>query len=258
MELITLNWGQLAIAAGLMAITIGISAWHRLGLEYQLALATGRTTLQLLIMGYVLAIVFGFQSPWLVLAALAVMLTVAAIVARNRVSKTMPKLLPLMWGSIFISTVLTLSYVSVLVVQPDPWYNPRYLIPLAGIVLGNAMNAGAIAGERLASNISQHRIEIETHLSLGASPEQAIAEYRKQAFKAGLIPMINAMMVVGLVTLPGIISGQMLGGIDPIQASAYQILIMFMLAFADMVTIVLVTWGLGRQFFNAAAQLSLP
>ncbi len=257
MEFIFLEFGQLVMGAGLMILTIAISAWHRLGLEYQLALATGRASLQLLLMAYGLAIVFSFQSPWLIVGALSLMVTVAAITAKNRVGKNIPQMLPLMGIGIGFSTVLTLCYVAWLVVQPQPWYSPRYLVPLAGIVIGNSMNAGAIAGERLATTIGQHHLEIETHLSLGATPQQAIANYRKQAIKTGLMPMINSMMVVGLVTLPGIMSGQMLGGIDPLQASAYQILIMFMLTFADMVTVVLVTWGLGEQFFNAAYQLKL-
>jgi len=101
-------------------------------------------------------------------------------------------------------------------------------------------------------------LEIETHLSLGATLQQAIAEFRQEAIKAGLIPTINAMMVVGVVTLPGIITGQLLSGVDPLNAAAYQILIMFMLAFANLITTLLVTQGLYQQFFNKNAQLQLP
>jgi putative ABC transport system permease protein len=120
------------------------------------------------------------------------------------------------------------------------------------------MNGAAIAGERLVSTITSSRLEIETHLSLGATPQQAVELYRKDAIRAGLIPILNQMMVVGLVTLPGIITGQLLSGIDPLNAASYQILILFMLAFASLTTTVLVTQGLARQFFNAQAQLQLP
>ena len=253
--LIRLDILDLALALGMMAIAIGLSAWQRLGLEWSLAIATGRTVLQLLVVGYILEFIFALNNPWAVLAVLLVMLTIAAIVARNRISKKYPALLPLVWGSILVSTALTLCYTNLLVIQPASWYEPQYLIPLAGIVLGNAMNGAAIAGERLVSTFNASKLEIETHLSLGATPEQAVAQYRKDAIKAGLIPTLNQMMVVGIVTLPGIISGQLLSGVNPLDASSYQILIMFMLAFANLVTTLLVTQGLCRQSFNKAAQL---
>lgn len=253
--IIDLSLGDLLWAAGLMAITIGLSAWQQLDLAGSLAMATARTTLQLLVVGYVLAIVFSLESPWAVLGVTLVMLTIAAIVARNRISKRLPGLLPLVWGSILVSTVLTLGYTTLLVIRPPSWYEPQYWVPLAGIVLGNAMNSSAIAGERLLSTVKNSRLEIETHLSLGATPEQAIAAYRRDAIKAGLIPIINAMMVVGMVTLPGIITGQLLSGINPFTASLYQMLIMFMLAFANLLTALLVTWGIYHQCFNRAAQL---
>ena len=254
-DLLRLDTLDLALALGMMAIAIGLSAWERLGLEWSLAIASGRTILQLLVVGYILEFIFEFNNPWAVLAVLAVMLTIAAIVARNRISKKYPILLPLVWGSILVSSALTLGYTNLLVIQPAKWYEPQYLIPLAGIVFGNAMNGAAIAGERLVSIINTSRLEIETHLSLGATPQQAVEQYRKDAIKAGLIPTLNQMMVVGIVTLPGIITGQLLSGVNPLDASSYQILIMFMLAFANLVTTLLVTKGLCRQFFNQAAQL---
>ncbi|MEP0857049.1 iron export ABC transporter permease subunit FetB [Trichocoleus sp. DQ-U1] len=239
----------------MMAVAIGLSRIQQLGLEGQLAIATGRTIIQLLGVGYVLAFVFAWKNPWAVLALLMVMLSIAAIVARNRIGKKIPHVLPVVWGSILVSSALTLSYTTLLILQPPIWYEPQYLIPLAGIVLGNAMNGAAIAGERLSSTVNASRSEIETHLSLGATPQQAVAQYRKDSIRAGLIPTLNQMMVVGVVTLPGIITGQLLSGVDPLNAASYQILIMFMLAFTNLVTTLLVTQGLCRQFFTPEAQL---
>ncbi|MGF1498179.1 MAG: iron export ABC transporter permease subunit FetB [Elainellaceae cyanobacterium] len=248
---------RLGWAFGLMAIALGLTTWQNLGLTRNLAIATVRTAVQLLVVGYFLTVVFDLESPWAVLAVLAVMLSVATLVARNRISKKLP-LLPWLGGTLAFVTALTLSYVNLLVIRPDTWYEPQYVIPLAGILLGNAMNAGAIAGERLVSLLTSSQLEIETHLSLGASPQQASLFYRKEAVRAGMIPIINSMMVVGLVTLPGIITGQILSGVSPFNAALYQILIMFMLAFTDLVAILLVVWGIQRQFFNSAAQLTLP
>jgi putative ABC transport system permease protein len=254
-NLIRLDSVDLAWALGLMAIAIGLSAWERLGLEWTLAIATVRTVVQLLIVGYILEFVFTIDNPWAVLAVLVVMLTIAAVVARNRIGKKYPLVLPLVWGAIFVTTAFTLGYTNLLIIQPAKWYEPQYLIPLAGIVLGNAINGAAIAGERFVSTINISQLEIETHLSLGATPQRAVAQYRRDAIKAGLIPNLNQMMVVGIVTLPGIITGQLLGGVNPLDAASYQILIMFMLAFTNLLTALLVTQGLCRQFFNSAAQL---
>jgi putative ABC transport system permease protein len=255
-ELIQLDPIRLSWALGLMVIAIALSAWQRLGLEWNLAIATGRTVVQLLFVGYFLTIVFAWHNPWAVLAVIAVMLTIATIVARNRISQKVPSLLPLVGGAILIGTALTLSYVNLLILRPETWYEPQYLIPLAGILLGNAMNAAALSGERLVSTLNSSQLEIETHLSLGATPQQAIAQYRRDAVKAGLIPTLNSMMVVGVVTLPGIITGQLLSGVDPFNAALYQMLIMFLLAFATLVTTLLVTEGIYRQFFSEALQFT--
>ena len=257
-SLIKLDLSDLVWALGMIAMAIGISSWQKLGLELPLANATLRTVVQLLGVGYILAVVFQFKDAIAVLAVLMVMLTIATITARNRIGKKIPQLLPVVFGSLFFSTALTLSYTNLLIIQPDTWYEPQYLIPLAGIVLGNAMNGAALAGERLVSTISSSRLEIETHLSLGATAQQAVTTYRKEAIRAGLIPTLNQMMVVGIVTLPGMITGQLLSGIDPLDAASYQILIMLMLAFTNLLTTVLVTQGLTRQFFNPQSQLELP
>jgi putative ABC transport system permease protein len=242
----------------LFGLDICLSPGQKLGLEISLAHATLRTVVQLLGVGYILAVIFQLKNPIAVLGVLMVMLTIATITARNRIGKKIPQLLPVVFGSMFFSTALTLSYTNLLIIQPETWYEPQYLIPLAGIVLGNAMNGAAIAGERLVSTISSSRLEIETHLSLGATPQQAVTTYRNDAIRTGLIPTLNQMMVVGIVTLPGMITGQLLSGVEPLDAASYQILIMLMLAFSNLSTTVLVTQGLIRQFFNAQAQLQLP
>ncbi|MBW4628034.1 MAG: iron export ABC transporter permease subunit FetB [Brasilonema octagenarum HA4186-MV1] len=254
-ELIKLDFVDLAFAVGLMGAAIALSAWERIGLEFNLALATGRTFLQLAVLGYVLEFIFALDNPWAVLAILAVMLTISAIVARNRITQKIPQMLPLVWGSILISTTITLVYTNILILQPDRWFEPQYVISLGGIVLGNAMNAAALAGERLVSIMNATHLEIETHLSLGATPQQAIAQYRKDAVRAGLIPTLNQMMIIAMVTLPGIITGQLLSGINAREAASYQILIMFMVAFANLLTILLVTRGICRQYFTSTAQL---
>ncbi|HEY9889437.1 MAG TPA: iron export ABC transporter permease subunit FetB [Candidatus Obscuribacterales bacterium] len=256
--MIELGLWQLAWALMLMVAAIALVRWQHLGLEWTLLNATLRTVVQLLAVGYGLAVVFAWGNPFSVVAVLIVMGAIATVVARNRISKRLTRLLPILAGALLTSTVLTMVYTTGVVLRPEVWYEPRYLIPLTGIVLGNAMNAAAIAGDRLVGDLQRHQVDIETHLSLGATPAQAIAAYRTEAIKAALIPTVNAMMVVGIVTLPGIITGQLLSGADPLNAALYQMLIMFMLAFSNLLTAILITIGIQRLFFNAAAQLVMP
>jgi putative ABC transport system permease protein len=243
---------QIGSALGLMVLAIALSKWQKLGLEGSLAIATGRSILQLLVVGYLIEAVFAFSNPFLVLATVAVMLTIATVVARNRISKKIPLLLPIVGGSLFLSTALTVGYVNWLVLHPTPWFDPQNLIPLAGILLGNTMNAAAIAGDRFVNTLNNSQLEIETHLSLGATPQQATTQYRREAIKAGLIPTINTMLVVGVVTLPGVFTGQVLGGASPLMAASYQILILFMLAIGTLVATVLVVNGIDRQYPQAS------
>ncbi|MEM0979014.1 MAG: iron export ABC transporter permease subunit FetB, partial [Cyanobacteria bacterium P01_H01_bin.58] len=245
--MIELSLVQLGLALGLALATIALSRWQNLGLVWSLTMATARTVLQLFAVGYLLAIVFALRTPWSVFLVLLVMLSVAASVARNRIDPRLQWLLPAVAGVLLTSTAITIIYTIGIVVRPTVWYDPQYVIPLTGIVLGNAMNAASIAGDRLVSNIRRHQIEIETHLSLGATPAQAIKSYRQEAIKSGLIPTVNAMMIVGIVKLPGIITGQLLSNQDPLNAAMYQMLIMFMLAFSDLLAAVLITAVLQRR-----------
>jgi putative ABC transport system permease protein len=254
-QLIELDWLDLGWTLGLIGLAIALSVWQRLDLEGQLFIGAMRSLLQLLVVGYFIALIFAINHPLAVLGILGVMSTIAAIAAKNRISQKLKGLFPLVWGSIFVSTSLTIGYAILLIIQPPDWYSPQYLIPLAGMVLGNAMNGASLAGERLVSLIQQNQREVETHLCLGATPKQAISTYQKTAIRASLIPTLNQMMVVGIVSLPGMFTGQVLAGIDPLNAVSYQILILFMIAFANLMTAILVTEGVYRRFFNEKMQL---
>lgn len=253
--MIELDGADLIYALGIIATAIAISRWHQLGLESRLIVATGRSLLQLMVVGYFLTLIFALKNPLSVLGLLLIMLTIASVVASNRISQKLQGLLGMVWLSLLVGTFLTLTYVIVLIIQPSPWYEPQYLIPLAGMVLGNAMNSASLAGERLVSLISSNRLEIETHLCLGSTPIAAIARYRQEAIRTGFIPILNNMTVVGIVSLPGMFTGQVLAGSNPLAAAAYQILILFMIVLSDLITILLVTRGISKRFFNQEAQL---
>lgn len=255
MDLIQLDIVHLAWALGLIAIAIGLSAIERLGLEWRLLTATVRAIAQLFGVGFVLEVAFAGNNPVAVMVVLILLLTTAALVARNRISKKIPQTLLIVWGALLLSTALSVGYVNLLVLQPQTWYEPRYLVPLAAIILGQAMNGAAIAGERLVSSLNASRIEIETHLSLGATSTQAIASYRQEAIRAGIIPSLNSMAIVGVITFPGFFTGQLLGGVSPFQAAFYQMLVLFMITTATLIATLLVTKGVCLKVFNSAEQL---
>lgn len=257
MEIIQLNSLDLAWSWGIILIAVGLSRWQQLGLEGQFLLAAGRSLIQLLFIGYLLEFIFALNNPGAVLLILVVMITIAAVVARNRISKKIKGLFKVVWGALLISSSLTVGYSIIFIIQPDRWYNPQYLIPLVGMILGNILNGASLAGERLASMINNNRLEIETHLCLGATPQEAIASYRQEAIRIGLIPTINSMMVVGMVSLPGMFTGQVLAGNNPLDAASYQILILFMIALANLLTTWLIAEGVYRRLFNQDAQLQL-
>ena len=254
-NVIELDVIDLALALGIIGIAIALSLWQKLGLETKFMFGAGRALLQLLIVGYVLDLVFALHNWFAVLIVLLFMLSVAAITARNRIDKQRLGLLPIVWLSLIASTGLTVAYIIVAIVQPPVWYEPQYLIPLTGMLLGNAMNSASLAGDRLINAIKQNYREIETHLCLGATPKQAIFNYQKEAIRTGLIPTLNTMMVVGLVTLPGMFTGQVLAGTDPLNAASYQILILFAIALTNLIATFLITESLYRRFFNQNLQL---
>lgn len=258
LPLAAVSWLDLGLGFGLILIAVGVSRWHGASLGRQLLWGAARTVVQLVLVGYVLVYLFNLDQWYLVLAALGVMVGVAAATAARRQERPDARLHGLMGLAILVGSALTLVYVGALVVSVDPWYNPRYLIPLFGMIVGNAMNGAALAAERLAGEIATRRAEVEAYLSLGASPPRAAREPTRRALRAALIPTVNNLMVVGIVALPGMMTGQILSGESPLLAVRYQIVVMFMLASAVAVTSALATLWYRRRFFTAAEQLVEP
>jgi putative ABC transport system permease protein len=251
------TWLDLAFAAVLVLAAAGISRWQGLGLESRFLIGGLRAFLQLFAVGYVLVYVFEAEQWWLVLLALAVMLaTATAAASRGRARASSRKTLWQISGTgMLVSSALTLTYVSEVVLRVSPWYEPRYLVPLFGMIVGNAMNGAALAAERLESEMQRERATVEAYLALGSTPARAAAEPVRRALTAALIPSINGLMVVGLVQLPGMMTGQILAGASPILAVRYQVVVAFMLTFATALTSALVVLWYRRRFFTAACQL---
>lgn len=221
---------QLAIALVFVLLAGGASLMDGLGLGRDLAVGTIRTFAQLGIMGYALKFIFHLDSAWLVVLVFLAMTGAAAhtIIGRvreKRIPYAVPMFLTMAGGYFLISVMVTGA-----VIQAEPWWKPQYFIPISGMVIGNSMTALAISLERLFSGLRNGRTLIEAKLALGADDVEATREVVRDAVKAGMIPTINSMMAVGLVFLPGMMTGQILSGTDPMTAIRYQIVVMLMLA----------------------------
>jgi putative ABC transport system permease protein len=250
------TWVELALASALVFAAAGVSLAERLGLVRTLLVGAVRATLQLTAVGYVLVFLFANPRWYLVMLALLVMLLAATGTSTQRIRRDRRRVSLISGVAIAAGAGLTVLYVDVVVVGVRPWYDPRYLVPLFGMIVSNAMNGAALAAERLASEMEARRAEIEAYLALGASPAFASREPVRRALTAALIPASNAMAVMGLVALPGMMTGQILAGQSPLLAVRYQIVVGFMLTGAVALTSWIVVRWYRTTFFTAAEQLA--
>ncbi len=241
---------QLALALLLVLLAGGVSAFLKLGLLKPLVWGTVRTFAQLTIIGYVLTYIFQINNPWLVIIIVTVMCYVAARTASGRAPNVSGYSTALSFVALLASTYLVGSLVTGLIIAPEPWYSPRIVIPIFGMILGNTMNGIALALDRLYSEARLRAPEIEAMLTFGATPWEAVQHSVREAVKAGMTPTINSLMVVGLVSLPGMMTGQILGGADPREAVRYQIVVMLMVAAAVAVGCLIMVGLYYKKLFN--------
>ena len=229
-ELIELTPFDLALAAILLTIPAAISIALKLGLERKLGIASIRTVVQLALIGFILEWVFELSQWYLVVPTLLVMLVAASRAAIARSDRRFPGAYLAAFGSLVLASSFTTFSVTEVVIGVEHWYEPRYVIPLLGMLLGNALTGISLGLDRLLSDVTKQKRAIEARQALGATNWQAVIPFTRDAVRNGMIPIINSMMVVGLVSLPGMMTGQILAGANPVNAVAYQILIMFMIA----------------------------
>ncbi len=246
---------QLAIAGLLIVATGGLSLALKLGLERSLAVAALRTVVQLSLIGYVLKWVFAVDSPWVLLVAMTLMIAAAAHAAIGRSKRSYAGIFERSFVSLFCSGLLTTFIVTAAIIQIRPWYHAQYAIPLLGMILGNGLTGISLALDALLEALSARRGEVEMELAQGATKWEAARAPLSEAIRRGMIPNINSMMVVGIVSLPGMMTGQILAGADPLQAVKYQIVVMFMIAAATALGCIFIALLTYRHLFNERHQL---
>lgn len=259
MEVIQLSWWQLALAASLVLALAACIHLARLGLGGNLLIAAARTVIQLTLIGLVLETLFSVGSLlWVALMGLAMLLLAGReVMARQKYrlqggwSFAIGTLA--MSISAFSVTVLTLTAV----IGPQPWYTPQYAIPLLGMLLGNTMTGVALALDRLTETVWRQRHAIESRLMLGQTWSEASGDIRREAMRSGLMPIINAMAAAGIVSLPGMMTGQILAGTPPALAVKYQILIMFVIAAGTGFGTFMAVSAASRRLFDRRERLRL-
>ncbi len=257
MESQIVNIGPFQLAVGLIFIVVAglTSVFYSLKLEKDLMIGTVRTFVQLFMLGYILKFVFSINNAALVLAVFGFMTFFAAWTIYSRVKEKEISFFMPVFLSMAISFFTVSFVVTAVIVDVQPWWEPRYFIPMGGMVIGNSMNAIAIALERMLGEIRTKRNEIEMMLCMGADSTEASKGIVKNAMHAGMIPSINSMMAVGMVFIPGMMTGQILGGADPMTAIKYQIVVMVMITGATAIGTLMTVLLVRRRCFNKEVQL---
>lgn len=236
----------------LVGVAVGVSRYWKVRAEKDMLIGTIRSFVQLLAVGYALKYIFEPDSAFLNAAIVLVMLTVAGWTAASRVRRHIQQPFPICMTALATGSILTLA--SLMAVNPD-WLTARYIIPLGGMIISNAMNAATLSMDRLISDIRSNRLTIETSLSLGKSWQVATKVYRREATVTGMISILNFMKTVGLVALPGAMTGMILGGAEPLEAVLLQLVVAYMLLSATTITSVAAVQLTVRRFFTSHHQL---
>jgi len=229
---IALSYWELAATSVFVLINAGLSVMFGLNIHRSVLVAAIRMVVQLTLVGLVLTTLFSVVSPlWTGIVALAMVLF-----AGHEAAQRQDRRLSGWWsyglgtGCMMMSSVLVTVFALMAALRPNPWYDPRYAIPLLGMILGNCMTGVALGLNTLTTSLFNRRASVEAQLMLGATRQVAAAPVMREALRSALMPTINSMAATGVVSLPGMMTGQILGGVPPSEAVKYQILVMFLIA----------------------------
>lgn len=251
---IDVSLGQVAGALALIVVAIAISRWREADLEKDIGIAVIRSFVQLTAIGYLIQVIFDVDSLALVVAMLAVMVGFGALSARNR-ARTVPNVLGPLLVALSAAAAITLGLVVALGIF-DP--TPRYLVPVGGMVIGNAMTAAAVSLNRLGDEVRSSARQIEATLALGATASQAVAPVVRRSLRSGMIALIDSTKTTGLIFFPGTMVGMLIAGADPTDAVRLQLILLYLLVGATSIAALIATGMAQRNFFTPAQQLRDP
>lgn len=223
---IDISWLQLALFSLLLIIPVALNSFFKLNMFKQTCVAISRMFMQLVLVGLYLEYIFALDNLWLNSLWLLLMILVGS---HSIISKSQLPVTKLIWVNSFALSCALLPLLTILalwVIQPEPFYSTQYMIPLAGMLLGNSLSSNIVALQSLFDAFKTRRVEYEAAISLGASPYQAAFPFLQGALKKAQAPILASMATTGIVTLPGMMTGQILGGVTPMIAIKYQLLIL--------------------------------
>lgn len=255
-DIIDLSFLQVGLAYIFVLLVIAIVRIRGIRREREIVISSVRMTLQLVLVVYILVYVFDNPNPLATVAIVVVMVVFAIYTILNRFKGNMSS--ALRWVVVFSMSFGTLSciaYFLVVVVRVSPWYEPQYVVPVAGMLIGNSMTGISLGVHSLLDGMTTRRHIVEEALLLGATPRAATREIINNTFDAAIMPTINSMIGMGIVFLPGMMTGQILSGTVPTTAIAYQIAIMLGILGAVALTIITMLQLGCRTFFNKEDQL---
>jgi putative ABC transport system permease protein len=243
------------ISLTLVVLAIIVSRIWKLPVQRDMAFGSVRAFVQLILVGYALDYIFALESLWLMLLAIVIMILVGAQAASSRVREEVPGAFVIAVVSITVGSWITLAVMLALGIIT---LEARYAIPLAGMIVGNSMNASALTIDRIGASLRDHRLAIETSLALGKSWREASRRFQQEAAVAGMLSMFNFLKTVGIVALPGAMTGMILAGADPLEAVFLQLVVGYMLLSAVTITSVVALELTVRRFFTPHHQLVSP
>jgi putative ABC transport system permease protein len=254
--IIDIEFWRLLSAYLFVLLLLGIVKFRGLNREKRILVATARMTFQLILVGYILTYIFKNPHPFITLGIIAIMEAFAILNVFKQVDeKLSSQLKKVIAISMIFGTSVCLAYFSVVVIHFSPWYEPRYFIPTAGMIIGNSMTGITLGVKHLAEGMKSKRDLVEGALMLGATPEMASKSIVNEAFDSAILPTINSMVGMGIVFLPGMMTGQILSGVNPLTAIEYQIAIMLAITGSVSFSVILSLLFGYRTFFTNKGQL---
>lgn len=251
-----INDSQLWIGAFLIVFNALLTFVLQLNLAKSILWTSLRGCCQLLLLGIGLQWIFSHPSPWLVLLIAILMLLIASRTVTSRCSYRFRGMMLQNALSMGLSTLFTICIGLNFVVNADPWYTPQMIIPLMGMLIGNTLNAVGLCLDRLLNDLKKEQSLIETKLSLGANRWEAALPTLSKSIQTGLVPVMNLMTVVGVVSLPGTMSGLVLAGTDALSAVKFQFLIIVLIMTCSILATTMSAMWTFYKFFNHSHQLN--
>jgi putative ABC transport system permease protein len=248
---IHLSLGEVAASLALVAVAALVSIWQRADLERDIAVATVRSFVQLTAIGYAIKFIFEQNNLAFVIALLTVMVVFGAFTAQRRARRVPHAFWPLLLALAIAGSTTLLLVIALGVFKPQA----RYLVPVGGMVIGNAMTAAAVALNRLGDDVVDGAAQIEATLALGATASQAMRPLLRRSLRSGMIPLIDSTKTTGLIFFPGTMVGMLLAGASPINAVRLQLILLYVLLGSVALAALTAVHVAYRNFFTEAHQL---